>query len=80
LASIDGKSIRSTSIGGPTAAQNFITVVSMHERQPGVLHLRLMENPKASENHVAQALMAEVLSQLPAGYCIRPARIMWLKL
>jgi len=70
LTSIDGKSIRSTSVGGQTAAQNFITVVSMYERQLGVLHLRLMENAKTSEIHVAQALMAEVLPQLPPGYCV----------
>jgi hypothetical protein len=61
LASIDGKSIRSTSVGGPTAAQKFISVVSMYEHQLGVLYLRLMENAKASEIHVAHASMAEVL-------------------
>lgn len=70
LASIDGKSIRCTSVGGQTADQNFSTVVSMYERHLGVLYLRLMENAKSSEIHVAQDLMAEVLPQLPPGYCI----------
>jgi len=70
LVSIDGKSLRCTSVGGQTAGQNFTTMVSMYERHLGVIHLQQMENAKASEIHVAQALMAEVLPQLPAGYTL----------
>lgn len=67
LMSVDGKSLRCTSTGGQTAEQNFTTLVSLYERHLGVIHLRRMENAKASEIHVAQALMAEVLPHLPAG-------------
>lgn len=67
LMSIDGKSLRCTSVGGQTAEQNFTTIVSRYERHLGVIHLRRMENAKASEIHVAQALMTEVLPQLPPG-------------
>lgn len=70
LLSVDGKSLRCTSVGGQTAAQNFITCVSMYERALGVLHLQLMENAKVSEIHVAQTFMKQVLPQLPAGNCL----------
>lgn len=68
LWSIDGKSIRSTSTGGNTSAQNFMSVVSVYEQRLGVLRLSLMENAKVSEIQVAQALIAQ-LPALPTGQC-----------
>jgi len=65
LISVDGKSLRCTSVGGQTAEQNFTTIVSLYEHHLGVIRLRRMENAKASEIHVAQALMTEGLPQLP---------------
>ncbi|MBD2425455.1 hypothetical protein H6G62_05645, partial [Phormidium sp. FACHB-1136] len=56
LMSIDGKSLRCTRVGGQTAEQNFTTIVSLYERHLGVIHLRRMENAKASEIHVASRL------------------------
>jgi predicted transposase YbfD/YdcC len=66
--SIDGKSIRCTSTGGKTKAQNFVTLVSVYEQSLGVVRLALMQNQKASEIHVAQALIAQ-LHELPSQQC-----------
>jgi predicted transposase YbfD/YdcC len=74
LWSIDGKSIRSTSTGGNTSAQNFISVVSVYEQHLGVLQVSLMENAKVSEIQVAQALIAQ-LPKLPTGQCFSLAAL-----
>ncbi|MEM6518574.1 MAG: ISAs1 family transposase [Cyanobacteria bacterium P01_D01_bin.71] len=68
--SVDGKSLRCTSVGGKTAAQNFVAFVSLYERHLGVLHLRVMENAQTSEIHVAQDALQQVLPHLPAGQCL----------
>lgn len=68
LLSIDGKSIRCTSTGGNTSAQNFVMLVSVYEQSGGVIQLAMMQNQKTSEIHVAQALIAQ-LHDLPASYC-----------
>jgi predicted transposase YbfD/YdcC len=68
LLSIDGKSIRCTSTGGNTSAQNFVMLVSVYEQSGGVLRLALMQNQQTSEIHVAQALIAQ-LHELPSGHC-----------
>jgi predicted transposase YbfD/YdcC len=68
LLPIDGKSIRATSTGGNGENQNFVSLVSLYSEQLGVLHIRMMENKKASEIHVAQALLAQ-LPALPPGQC-----------
>jgi predicted transposase YbfD/YdcC len=68
LFSIDGKSIRCTSTGGKTSAQNFVMLVSVYEQRVGVVRLAMMQNQKASEIHVAQALIAQ-LHYLPSGQC-----------
>lgn len=69
LLSIDGKSIRCTSTGGNTSAQNFVSLVSVYEQRVGVIQLAMMENQKRSEIHVAQALIAR-LDGLPVGQCL----------
>lgn len=66
--SIDGKSIRCTSTGGNTSAQDFVTLVSVYERSAGVVRLAMMHNQKTSEIHVAQALIAQ-LHELPTQQC-----------
>ena len=68
LLSVDGKSIRCTSSGGNTSAQNFISLVSIYEQTVGVIQLALMHNHQISEIHVAQHLIAQ-LPPLPAGQC-----------
>jgi predicted transposase YbfD/YdcC len=68
LWSVDGKSIRSTSSGGNTTEQNFISLVSVYAQSLGVLQLRLMQNAQVSELHVARTLL-EQLSFLPTGQC-----------
>ncbi|MEM9908009.1 MAG: ISAs1 family transposase, partial [Cyanobacteria bacterium P01_D01_bin.44] len=70
LISVDGKSLRCTSVGGRTAAQNFTTFVSLYERHLGVVHLQVMENAKTSEIHVAQAALERVLPHLPPASCV----------
>lgn len=68
LLSVDGKSIRCTCSGGNTSAQNFFSQVSIYNHQVGVIQMRLMENQKVSEIHVAQA-MIQTLPALPPGQC-----------
>lgn len=68
LWSIDGKSIRATSVGGQTAAQDFTSIVSLYHQSLGVLHLALMQNRATSEIHVAQALV-DNLPPLPSPQC-----------
>jgi predicted transposase YbfD/YdcC len=67
LLSIDGKSIKCTSIGGNTSQQNFTSVVSVYDDQvAGVVQLQIMQNKKESEIGVAQNLISE-LAGLPSG-------------
>lgn len=68
LWSIDGKSIRATSTGGNSQAQDFTSLVSVYQQSLGVLHLAVMQNRATSEIHVAQASIAE-LPELPPGHC-----------
>jgi hypothetical protein len=68
LLSTDGKSIRCTSTGGNTPAQNFISLVSIYDSRMGVVQLAWMQNAEISEIHVAQALIAQ-LPPLPPGQC-----------
>lgn len=68
LWSIDGKSIRSTSIGGNTSAQDFTSIVSLYQQSLGVLQLAVMHNRAQSEIQVAQAVIAD-LPHLPPGQC-----------
>ena len=67
LLSIDGKSIKCTSTGGNTAAQNFTSIVSVYDDETaGVVQIQIMHNKKQSEIGVAQNLISE-LAQLPSG-------------
>lgn len=61
--SIDGKSIKCTSCGGNSAAQDFVSLVSVYGHgDEGVVQLQLMHNKHVSEIEVAKQL----LQQLPA--------------
>lgn len=60
LLSIDGKSIRCTSTGGNTSAQNFACLVSVYGRSVGVVQMALMDNAKVSEILVAKRLLTAV--------------------
>lgn len=66
--SMDGKSIRCTSTGGQTSAQDFVSLVSLYGQTVGVVQLALMHNAQVSEIHVAQALLAQ-LPPLAQGQC-----------
>jgi predicted transposase YbfD/YdcC len=67
LLSIDGKSIKCTSVGGNTSQQNFTSLVSVYDDQvAGVVQLQIMQNKKESEIGVAQNLISE-LAGLPSG-------------
>lgn len=60
LLSIDGKSIRCTSTGGNTSAQNFAALVSVYGQSVGVVQMALMYNAKVSEIAVAKRLLTAV--------------------
>jgi predicted transposase YbfD/YdcC len=62
LQSIDGKSIKCTSVGGNTSEQNFATLVSVYGQEVGVVRLELMYNAQASEIEVAKRLIHAVTS------------------
>ena len=63
--SIDGKSIKCTSSGGQTSAQDFVSIVSVYNHENGgVLQLKVMNNKKISEIEVARELI-DNLKQLP---------------
>ena len=74
LWSIDGKSIKCTSVGGNTSQQDFATLVSVYGTEAGVVQLELMYNAQTSEVEVAKRLLNRVtrnpsLSQsLPGGF------------
>lgn len=76
LWSIDGKSIKCTSVGGNSRAQNFATLVSVYSQQAGVVQLTLMYNAKESEIAVAKQLVQTLTSapslaqSLPLGFSL----------
>ncbi|MEX0272730.1 ISAs1 family transposase, partial [Leptolyngbyaceae cyanobacterium UHCC 1019] len=76
LWSIDGKSIKCTSVGGNTNEQDFAALVSVYGQQAGVVQLALMYNRKESEIGVAKRLLEAVtcapsLAQsLPGGFSL----------
>lgn len=59
--SIDGKSIKCTSCGGNSAAQDFVSLVSVYGHQDeGVVQLQLMHNKEVSEIEVAKQLLRQL--------------------
>jgi predicted transposase YbfD/YdcC len=76
LWSIDGKSIKCTSVGGQSPNQNFATLVSVYGHQAGVVQLELMYNRETSEIEMAQRLLkrvtrlAALASSLPLGFSL----------
>jgi len=54
LWSIDGKSIRCTSVGGNTSQQDFAMLVLVYGQEAGVVQMELMYNAKINEVAVAQ--------------------------
>jgi len=76
LWSIDGKSIKCTSVGGNSSAQNFATLVSVYGQQAGVVQLALMYNAQESEIEVAKRLLRTVTTapalarSLPVGFSL----------
>lgn len=60
--SVDGKSIKCTSIGGQSSRQDFAMMVSLYGQKVGVVRLALMFNKKTSEIWVAR----DLLNHLPA--------------
>jgi predicted transposase YbfD/YdcC len=76
LWSIDGKSIRCTSVGGNTSQQNFASLVSIYGTEAGVVQLELMYNAQISEVEVAKRLLkrvtrnADLAQSLPGGFSL----------
>jgi predicted transposase YbfD/YdcC len=76
LWSIDGKSIKCTSVGGNSSAQDFATLVSVYGQQAGVVQMALMYNAKESEIGVAKQLLNTVITaptlaqSLPIGFSL----------
>lgn len=76
LWSIDGKSIKCTSVGGNTSQQDFATLVSVYGTEAGVVQLDLMYNAQTSEVEVAKRLLKRMtrnpsLSRsLPGGFSL----------
>lgn len=73
---IDGKSIRCTSSGGQTSAQDFACLVSVYGQRSGVVQLALMFNRSESEIAVAKRLVQSVTAaptlaqSLPLGFSL----------
>lgn len=65
LWSIDGKSIRCTSVGGNSSQQDFACLVSVYGQHAGVVRLELMYNAQESEIGVAKRLL-NGLTQTPS--------------
>ena len=76
LWSIDGKSIRCTSVGGNTSEQDFAMLVSVYGQEAGVVQMELMYNAKINEVAVAQRLIqrvtrnANLAQSLPGGFSL----------
>lgn len=60
LWSIDGKSIKCTSVGGNSSDQDFACLVSVYGQTVGVVRLELMYNAQESEIEVAKRLLSAV--------------------
>ena len=61
LMAIDGKSIKSTSVGGSSSYQNFVSMVSAYSHHHGwVVRHQVMENKHKSEVEVVQELVQEL--------------------
>lgn len=61
LMAIDGKSIRSTLVGGNSEYQNFVNMVSVYSHQAGwVVRHQVMENKDQSEIAVVEQLVTEL--------------------
>ena len=58
---IDGKSIKSTLVGGNTSYQNFVSMVSVYSHERGwVVRHKVMENQQESEISVVEELIQEL--------------------
>ena len=61
LMAIDGKSIKSTSVGGSSSYQNFVSMVSVYSHHHGwVVRHQVIENKHKSEVEVVQELVQEL--------------------
>jgi predicted transposase YbfD/YdcC len=61
LMAIDGKSIRSTSVGGNSSYQNFVSMVSTYSHKHGwVVRHKVLENQHRSEIEVVEELVKEL--------------------
>ncbi|MEG4281445.1 ISAs1 family transposase [Microcoleus sp. MON1_C1] len=61
LMAIDGKSIKSTSVGGQSSYQNFVSMVSVYSHHHGwVVRHKVMENHHQSEISVVEELIREL--------------------
>jgi predicted transposase YbfD/YdcC len=70
LLAADGKSIKCTSVGGHSSAQDFVSLVSVYcHGHEGVVRLVMMHNQQESEIAVARRLM-EALPQTPRSACL----------
>jgi predicted transposase YbfD/YdcC len=67
LWSIDGKSIKCTSVGGNSTMQDFGCLVSVYGQTAGVVRLELMYNAQESEIGVARRLLSAVTSTSSRG-------------
>jgi len=58
---IDGKSIKSTLVGGNSSYQNFVSMVSVYSHERGwVVRHKVMENQQQSEISVVEELIKEL--------------------
>jgi hypothetical protein len=58
---IDGKSIKSTLVGGNSSYQNFVSMVSVYSHERGwVMRHKVMENHHGSEIEVVEELVKEL--------------------
>lgn len=61
LMAIDGKSIKSTSVGGNSSYQNFVSMVSVYSHDRGwVIRHKVMENQQRSEIEIVEELIREL--------------------
>ena len=61
LMALDGKSIKSTLVGGNSSYQNFVSMVSVYSHSHGwVVRHQVMENKHSSEVEVVQKLVQEL--------------------
>ena len=61
LMAMDGKSLKSTSVGGSSSYQNFVSIVSVYSHHHGlVFRHQVMENKQKSELEVVEELVQEL--------------------